>query len=155
MPLNFSNTDYIASLALADFTGKLVYTKFTLTAASMGQAITDAQTIANRVKAMSAHQVVNVRVTARCTSVDSDSPTESVENTAYFAGETTTGRWAVLQIPGYNGPFIYQNNIELANTLVNDLLILFTDGGVAYVYDNQAMAEFCRGWALERNKQLL
>lgn len=153
MPLDFSTITYNASIALADFTGQIVITKFRLTANSMAQAISQAQIITNRVKAISAHQVDNIRITASYADVDADPPADNVENVAYFSGETTTGRWAVVPIPGYNGPLAFQNNIDLSNTLVNDLLILFLAGGIVYAYHNQAMSEFCRGWVLTRNKQ--
>lgn len=155
MPLSFTSPKYTLSILMADFTGLTVPVYYNLNAVTSAQADTDAKAIAARLKAISGLRVHALRIDCKYNDVDSDPPAGDKENTAYLAGETVTGRWAVLQVPGYNGPLAFQNNIDLSNTLVNDYLILFLDGGIVYAYDNQAMSEFCRGWVLNRSTQVL
>lgn len=152
--LTFANPLYKVSVLMADFTGQTVPVYYILTASTFAQADTDAKTIASKLKAISSLQVKALRIDCKYDNVDSDPPGGDKEDVAYFAGETVSGRWAVQEVPGYNGPLAFQNNIDLSNTLVNDYLILWT-GGKVYGYDSQLMSEFCRGWVLNRNTQIL
>lgn len=153
MPLDFSNITYTATITVADYTEKTTLVRYNLTANTLNQCLVDAQTIAHKLKSISTHRITTVKVNTTYTNLDTDTPTQTIEKVAYFAGETVTGRWAVVEVPGYIGPLVYENNIDLANTLVNDLLILYLNGGIVYPYDSQSMSEFCRGWVLTRGKQ--
>lgn len=151
MPLSFSTYSHSAVIILSDYTGKTVSVRYNnLTATTQAQAIIDAQEIANRLKAISAHQVKTLGVNTIFTDVDSDDPHGSIdkETVGYVVGQTLTDKEAVIEIPGYSGPQT-NGDIDLLNTAVQDYLIMFED--TAFVFGQELIFDFERGWVLSRN----
>ena len=125
--------------------------RYVLTATDATTAVASAQTIANRIKAITSLQIERIEIFVSYTDLDTDPPAGDREDVAYLTGFLPDDQWVATEIPAYSDTVLAGNIVDFTSPDLQGYMNLFTSDMLIAV-QGQNLVDFCQGFLLNRGR---